>query len=139
MPNTLTLDALPGDILIGQYDREFCFESAVIDNTSGGADLVIPLGSPITLAGHLITASELTADSPVMAGLTMARVTVLKGEIFRMPVYARGPGVVNKTRLPAADYAGGSFTANLLGTRTAAHLPNTIVRTEPANTTEQTT
>lgn len=132
------LNALPSDLIMDEYDPRFCCEQATMSNTTSNP-LTLPLGL-LCNATVPLTAAEINAGTLSGAmGLLIKEEHIPAGESVEVTLLARGPAIVNKAKLPALDAAGAAITANSQATFLATNFPTLLLRTEPAQISQQTT
>lgn len=121
-----------GDLLIREGDPVYGRESKTVTN-SGETEMVLAVGHPMDDNVPCL-AANVAANAD---GVLLERTVIPAGESRKVPVLARGHAVFNKTKLPAADYAGSTISAADYAARLVTL--GFIVREEPSITETQTT
>lgn len=134
---TLTSQPLASDFIRHYWDQAYSFESVYLRNT-GGSDIVVETaGVPVKVGSGdqydvVVATDEANATHFV---ITRAKVTIPAGgkTQSKVTVVARGPVVIEKSGIPAKDYAGASYNVTALEARFAAMSPIAVVRDNSAN------
>lgn len=129
MPTYATLTEAPrvSDVLKWYVEERFCFATYLIKNDSGAA---IPLGgivpgTPLNLVGGVMetieSGEEALIDGIFIDDRTVPALAIGGTTVAQYRVLVRGPALVNKDALLAADYNGATAYVNAdLVTRLAA-------------------
>lgn len=120
-----------GDVFMNLLGPDYNYEEKTITN-SGTTAMVLDAGYPMDDNVPCLADGTAGAD-----GMLVHPQDIPAGESVKAAVLARGPAVVNSSKLPATDYAGDAFTG--LAATLAAALTTVVFRTEPTVQDEQET
>jgi len=132
MPKTFEDGPVLGDVLISESPIEFGRESVKITNPTN-ADFKLPVGYPLKADGTPIVA----ADIALLGGLLVKPCFLFDDGAELYPMLARGPAVVNFTRLPTVDYLNAAINADAFKAALAGL--GIVLRYEAPHRTTQTT
>jgi hypothetical protein len=138
MTTTLTKPRTEGDVVIRNFDPEYCYDSVTITNNSGAERDFVP-GTPFNESGGTWDPTQDTEEASI-DGILVEHVKGLANngtKVVRMLV--RGPAVLNRDALPTVDYTNTAFNLATVATRLLALSPPIICRREPTKVSQQTT
>lgn len=120
-----------GDLIKFLDEAIYCIESYFLVNPAG-EDFTFPVGTPCSVSGSNATPLAAAAQASVTA-LLLEATFIPSGETtpLKYSFVVRGPAVVDKDRLPTADYDAASYNHTTIATALAALDPPILSRTEP--------
>jgi len=94
-----------GDLIIAESAPPSVTRESKTVTNSTGSEITLEVGYPMDDNVPVTSGSEANTD-----GLLLEHCVLENGASKKLPVLARGPSAINGDALPAADYAGSSFT-----------------------------